>query len=848
MTKIVLIDSNSLINRAFYALPLLQNNKGQFTNAVYGYLSMLQRLIAEENPTHICAVFDEREKTFRSEIFKDYKANRKGMPDELAAQMPILKEVLNSMDIKILSKEGFEADDIIGTLAKRFDQDTIIVSGDKDCLQLVDKSTRVFHTRKGVSDVKVYDIIALADEGLTPQQVIELKGLAGDASDNIPGALGIGDKTARNLLEQFGSINCVYDNLESIKGKLQEKLINSKEMVFISKQLATINTNVDIECTIDDLIFRYPLNKKAIDKMQELEFKTLSARFLYQEDNLEQQEIINQKIDVIEIKNIVELKKMIDSVKKKEKIVINWGDDIVVCFQNQEYHISVSNDLFGEGIALFEVQEAISKLYGPDYMNIFFDAKTEMHKLEDSSIKIQMPYEDIQLKAYLINPGRSINTANELTEIYLPKNNSMFASMLEVNEMLNDKLVELDIASLYYDIELPLVECLYDMEKTGFKIDRTILENLSQQYEEELTTLIQKIHEMAGEDFNINSPKQLGYILFEKLQLPTKKKTKTGYSVSADVLESLEHPIIDYLLRYRILMKIKSTYIDGMRLVMNKITGRVHTCFKQSHTTTGRLSSTEPNLQNIPIRRAEGREIRKMFVATNGGQIVSADYSQIELRLLAHFSEDENLINAYKHARDIHSLTASKIYDIPIEEVTDDMRSSAKAVNFGIVYGISSFGLSRNLSVSRAKAKKYIDDYFKTYPSVKDFMEKNVVKAREDGYLKTFKGRIRFFPEFRSPNYAVRSFGDRAAMNMPLQGGASDIIKIAMLKVYESLKKGGYKAKLILQVHDELIIDSPEEEVEQIKVLLKENMENAVKLSIPLLVNVSAGKNWFQAK
>lgn len=849
MTKIVLIDSNSLINRAFYALPLLQNSKGQFTNAVYGYLSMLQRLIAEENPTHICAVFDEKEKTFRNEIYEEYKAGRKAMPDELGPQFPILKEVLNAMDIKLLSKECFEADDIIGTLAKRFNQDTIIVTGDKDCLQLVDSTTRVFYTRRGVTDVKVYDITALADEGLSPQQVIELKGLAGDASDNIPGAQGIGDKTARTLLNRYGNIDNIYENIETIKGKLKEKLTVSKDIVYISKELATINTGVDIECNIEDLVFRYPLNKKALEKMQELEFRSLSARFLYDEnENYVDENATQIDIKVTEVKNATEMHEMLKSINKGEKIIIEWGDDIVVAFADYEYHISISNDLFGEGISPYEVSEALAKLYGEDYVNIFFDAKSQMHMLENLSIKVSMPYEDIQLKAYLVNPNRTFNTKNELTEIYLPKNKHLYSAMLEVNEILDKKLIELDVKSLYYNIELPLIECLYDMEKTGFRIDKQILENLSEKYDKEIKELIRKIYEIAGEEFNINSPKQLGAILFEKLQLPTKKKNKTGYSVSAEVLEELDHPITESLLKYRVLMKIKSTYIDGMRGVMNKVTGRVHTSFKQSNTITGRLSSTEPNLQNIPIRRAEGREIRKMFVASNGGQIVTADYSQIELRLLAHFSEDENLINAYKHAEDIHSVTASKIYSVPLEEVTEEMRNGSKAVNFGIIYGISSFGLSRNLSISRAKAKKYIDEYFKTYPSVKDFMERNAVKAEEDGYLRTFKGRIRFFPEFRSPNYAVRTFGKRAAMNMPLQGGASDIIKIAMLKVCDNLKKGGYKAKLILQVHDELIIDAPEEEVEQIKILLKENMENAVKLSIPLLVNVSSGKNWFEAK
>lgn len=419
--------------------------------------------------------------------------------------------------------------------------------------------------------------------------------------------------------------------------------------------------------------------------------------------------------------------------------------------------------------------------------------------------------------------------------------------MLVINEILDKKVIEWQLSSLYYDIELPLIECLYDMEKTGFKIDKKILDNLSSQYEAELKQLETRIYEIAGEEFNINSNKQLAEILFQKLQLPTKKKTKTGFSVSASVLEELDHPIVKSLLRYREIKKLKSTYLDGMKAVMNKISGKVHTSFKQSLTTTGRLSSTEPNLQNIPIRRAEGREIRKMFIPSQGCEIMAADYSQIELRLLAHFSEDENLIDAYTHAEDIHTLTASKIYNVPQSEVTEEMRSASKAVNFGIIYGISSFGLANNLSISSGKARKYIDEYFKMYPSVKDFMESNVKLAEKDGYLRTFKGRIRHFPEFKSPNHALRAFAKRAAMNMPLQGAASDIIKIAMLRVWHKLQQEGYKAKLILQVHDELILDVPINELNDIKKLVKEEMENAVELRIPLLANVSTGKNWFEA-
>lgn len=848
MTKIILIDSNSLINRAFYALPMLQNSSGQFTGAVYGYISMLQRLISEEKPTHICAIFDAKRKTFRNDLYAGYKAKRKGMPEELATQMPILKDLLETMGIKILSLEGFEGDDIIGTIAKRFKEDTIVVSGDKDCLQLVDDTTRVYNTRRGVSDVKVYNLEALAEEGLTPQQVIEHKGLAGDASDSIPGAPGVGNITARRLLEKYGSIGNVYENIEEIPGKLKDRLADNKDLVYLSKLLATIDTNVPIECSIDDMKFNYPLSSAVIEKMQELEFRNLIGRFEYN-DGAQAVEIEKPatEIEIIEIKDIKELETLTNSINKGEKIVINWGDEVVIAFLMKEYHIPISNDLFGEGISPDDVAETISKLYSKDYKNIFFDAKTQKHILTNLSINVEMPYEDIQLKAYLINSSRTVNDEKELADIYCPHESSSAYAMLATNEILDKKIIEWELSSLYYDIELPLVECLFDMEKAGFKIDIQMLDNLSSQYETEINLLEKRIYELADEEFNIDSNKQLAEILFVKLQLPTKKKTKTGFSVSASVLEELDHPIVKSLLRYRQIKKLKSTYIDGMKAVMNKISGKVHTCFKQSLTTTGRLSSTEPNLQNIPIRRAEGREIRRMFMASKGCEIVTADYSQIELRLLAHFSEDKHLIDAYKHSEDIHSLTASKIYGVELDEVTEEMRSDSKAVNFGIIYGISSFGLANNLSVSPAKAKKYIDEYFKTYPSVKEYMDSNVKKAEKDGFLRTFKGRIRHFAEFKSPNHTVRAFAKRAAMNMPLQGSASDIIKIAMLRVWEKLKTNDYKAKLILQVHDELIIDAPINELGDIKKLIKEEMENAVKLSIPLLVNVSTGKNWFEA-
>lgn len=847
MEKIILIDSNSLINRAFYALPLLQNNEGQFTNAVYGFVSMLQRLIHEEKPTHICAVFDTAATTFRKEMFDGYKAKRKPMPDELASQIPILKELLCAMGIKILTMDGYEADDIIGTLAKCFHKDTIVVSGDKDCLQLIDDTTIVYNTKRGVSDVKVYDKKALLEEGLTPEQVIELKGLAGDASDNIPGALGIGDKTARALIKEYGSIDNIYDNIDNIKGKLKEKLLTSKDMVYLSKKLATINTQVEIKCSLDDMVFEYPIDKKALEIMKKLEFRNLINRFEYRFEE-DKEKIQSPQIETQEIKTAEELECVVKSIEKGQKIVINWGENVIIAVCGKEYSVSISNDLFGEGLEPYTVVEILQELYGEDYIKVFFDLKTQMHVLKQLGIEIKKPYEDLQIKAYLINSSRTCEDIKELLDIYSLSNENYSHSMLLLDDILDEELEKNAQQKLYREIELPLVECLYDMEVTGFKIDKDMLKSLSKQYDDELKLLIDEIYEIAGESFNINSTKQLGKILFEKLKLPARKKIKTGYSVSAEVLEELDHPIVSCLLRYRQIAKLKSTYIEGMKSVMSKATDRVHTSFKQCLTTTGRLSSIEPNLQNIPVRTMEGREVRKMFVASSGCVLVCADYSQIELRLLAHFSEDENLIQAYKNARDIHLMTASKIFGIAPEQVDEDMRSAAKAVNFGIIYGMSSFGLSKNLSISMTTAKKYIEEYFNIYPRVKLFMQENVEKAKKQGYLKTFMGRIRHFPELKSPHYTIREFGKRAAMNMPLQGSASDIIKMAMNKVYQKLKEENMKSKLILQVHDELIVDAPLEEEERIKNLLKECMESVVNFKVPLLVNISSGKNWYEAK
>lgn len=848
-TKIILIDSNSLVNRAFHALPPLQLADGMYTNAIFGYISMLQKLIAEEKPTHICAVFDCRAKTFRHLRYDGYKATRKPMAEELAQQLPVLQELLKAMGISIKMMEGVEADDIIGTLAKRFGEETIIVTGDRDCLQLADETTTVYLTKKGVSDVAQFTPEELsASEGLTPEQIIEYKGLAGDSSDNIPGAPGVGPKTAKDLLLQYGNIDGIYAHIGEIKGKLAEKLADNKDKVYLSKELATICTEVDIPCTLKEIEFKYPLSQDAYNLMQKLRFKNLMDRFEFTENITLSGENKVSKAEKVELRNVEEMEKVVKSIPQGAVLAFYFGETVNFSDGKTEWILNTRTDLFGDGISDGQAAKLFSHILTENYRKVFFDVKAFKKIMDEYDVEVKMPYDDVSLQAYLLNPGRNIKKATDLLADYGFACENIASEILLLEDELGRKTDNMQLSELYEKIELPLAECLFEMEKKGFRVDIGVMDELDKQYTGEIAVLLKEIYEIAGEEFNVNSPKQLAYILFDKLSLPHSKKNKTGYSVDANVLEELDHPICEVLLKYRRITKLKSTYIDGMRNLVNKKTFRTHTCFKQNLTATGRLSSTEPNLQNIPVRRAEGKEIRKMFIPSEGCMLISADYSQIELRLLAHFSNDESLIEAYGKDADIHALTASKIFGVDLKQVTEQMRSSAKAVNFGIIYGISSFGLAKNASVSNYQAKKFIDEYFNTYPGVKRFMDDNVRTAKEKGYLRTLMGRIRYFPELTSSKYNIRSFGERAAMNMPLQGSASDIIKKAMLDVSDELKKRELKAQLILQVHDELILDVPRDEVEEVKLLVKEKMENVCKLRVPLVVNVAVGKNWYEAK
>lgn len=865
MSKIILLDSNSLINRAFYALPPLENKKGVFTNAIFGYLSMLARLIVDHKPTHICAVFDLKAPTFRHKRYDLYKATRKPMPNELASQLPILKDLLRALGVTICEKEGYEADDIIGTIAKKYDVDTIIVSGDRDVLQLVDENTTVFNTKRGVTDIKVYDLQSLQEENLTPYKVIEYKALAGDSSDNIPGCPGVGEKTAFNLLDSYGGLDGVYENINQIKGKLGERLRENKEQVYLSKELATIFTQVPLEQELDDLVFNKDgIGDEFYSKLYDLECFKLIPRFDFTK-RFEGKDISQIKLNINqnsseflpfdtekkEVKKVVitdtpQLKNYLALCK--DVIALDIGSNVHFAFNDEvEYEVKCAETLLDEGINFDETIDILKcVLENSNITKIIFDVKDKMHFLRNYSLGITKPYEDVLLKSYLCNSNYTYKSIIDM--ISARGYTEVATGILSINKTLDTELQEKGLNYLYYDVELPLIKVLFDTEINGFSIDLAVLEQLSNKYSEEIKVLTNEIYSLTGESFNLNSNQQLGEILFEKLGLPHGKKTKTGYSVAAEILEELDHPVVTLLLRYRQIKKLLSTYIDGMRTVINKQTNKVHTIFKQCLTATGRLSSTEPNLQNIPIRTEEGREIRKMFVPSSGNVLISADYSQIELRLLAHYSEDPVLIDAYNNGDDIHALTASKIHDVPIELVTKNMRRSAKAVNFGIIYGISSFGLSKNIGIRPYEARDFVDKYFATYPSVKNYMDGNATFAETNGFVKTLAGRIRYFPEFKSPNRNIREFGKRAAMNMPLQGSAADIMKIAMLKVYNALLENRCKAKIILQVHDELVIDCPKDEIQIVKALLVENMQNATNLRVPLIADAKEGTNWYNVE
>lgn len=885
--RFMILDGNSLIYRAFYALPLLTTSEGIFTNAAYGFTNMLLKIMKDEQPDYVAVAFDKGRVTFRTEAYEQYKGHRKATPDELRPQFALVKEILGAMKIPVYELEGYEADDIIGTITRLAEEagfKSLVVTGDQDTLQLISPATEVFLTRKGISEIEKYNDDKVFERfELVPLQVIDLKALMGDASDNIPGVPGVGEKTALKLIREYGSLENLYDNLDQITGKLKDKLADNRELAFLSKKLATIVRNVPYTFDLDHCTAEAPDDEALLTLFRKLEFKTLVKSLTEKialsqrnaaQDEAPQGEEPQQSCEHIEVSEL-SLDEALDQLPvmlKKGQIGISYeisnSDPMLAELIGLSWSVEEGKGYFVSGTSqaqrsLFTEDRNISGLAAmigamSGVKKICHDAKKLMVTLERYGIRWEDVAHDTMLAAYLLNPSAQSYELADLCAKHLNLNlmpaeggsdACLKASVtLSLKEILTKKLAENEMDQLYEEVELPLVRILADMEAAGVKVDQQRLQDMSAELGEKLEGITQEIYSIAGETFNINSTKQLGYILFERLGLPVKKKTKTGYSTDVEVLDQLaeEHEIVAKILEYRQLAKLKSTYVDGLSGLINPRTGKIHTTFNQTVTATGRLSSVEPNLQNIPIRLEEGRRIRKVFVPSEPDLVLlAADYSQIELRVLAHISGDESFTQAFHRGEDIHTHTASEVFGVPDEEVTRDMRDKAKAVNFGIVYGISDFGLARNIKVSRKEAKDYIQGYFRRYPGVKAFMERIVAEARDQGYVTTILNRRRYLPDLYSTNHNVRSFGERTAMNTPIQGSAADIIKIAMVKVDRELKKRKLKAKMLLQVHDELIFEVPTDEVETAIKVIKDCMEEAVSLNVPLVVDMKKGLNWY---
>ncbi len=856
MEKLVLIDGNSLINRAFYAMPVLSTKDGTPTNAVYGFMNMFFKMLSDIKPKFVAVAFDLKAPTFRHKLFADYKGTRKPMPDDLRPQIPLLKELLKTMNVCVIEKEGSEADDIIGTIAKSTSVKTYIFTGDKDSFQLVDDETEVHFTKRGITDVDVYTAENFTEKtGLVPDQIIELKALMGDPSDNIPGVSGVGEKTAINLLQTYKSVDNVYQHIDEIKGKLKEKLETEKEICYLSKTLATIDTACGVDTDLNKMIISLPFSSSVRRRFTELEFKTLSKKDEWFEsasssDEQSDKTSSNATATLVKIESLDNLSPLL------EKQVLSFyihQSSIHLSDGESEWLIAIQQTILDDGFSLSAVLNALSPIFNSKSTLIVYDKKKLRHYLKNTvKSDLTAPCEDVCLMKYLADFSGKDETFKEVAEEYNLSFSTPAHSLFLAYQALKAKLVKQEMLSLYKDVELPLSDLLFKMEVSGFKVDSVALAELGKKFGRDISLLEEQIRASLGEsDLNVNSPRQLGVILFEKLQLAKGKKTKSGYSTNAEILESMEnlHPAIPLILKFRQLQKLRSTYIEGFKPLIEKPSGLIHTSFNQTVTATGRLSSKEPNLQNIPVRDEMGKELRKFFVPKSSERIlVGADYSQIELRLLASFSECKSLIDAFNNGQDIHAQTASKVFGVPLDKVTSKMRSSAKAVNFGIIYGISEYGLAKNLKIENYQAREYINSYFKEYPEVKEYMNKNVALAKETGYAKTLLGRKRFIRELLSSNFNLRQFGERVAMNMPLQGSSADIIKLAMLGVDARFKKENLKSELILQVHDELIVDAYLSEKEKVIKILTEEMEGAVKLSVPLTVSVGCGKTWFDAK
>ena len=877
---LVIIDGNSIINRAFYALPEMSNKEGLKTNAIYGFTNMLLKIIDTYNPTHISVAFDRKAPTFRHIEFKEYKAGRKKMPDELREQFEPLKDLLDKFNIHRLEIDGYEADDIIGTVSKIAEDNgfkVYIVTGDKDAIQLASNKTTTLITKKGVGKVEEYDYDSVIEKyEMTPTQFIDLKGLMGDKSDNIPGVPGIGEKTGIKLIKEFSSIEGIFDNIDSIKGSTKKKLEENKELAIMSKKLATIIRDVPVEFNLEELEYGNYNTKDILDVFKYLGFTSLIPRI----GSLDESEDIVNEANV-EISKLEDIDEFINKVKENNELIIKTvtregnildkrikyiflsvdGKKIYYVEENSIHkleYIFTSNEIKKLGYNLKDDYIAL-KPYGIKLENIYFDITIAEYLIDSmsstsyecSAIAMKYLTKKVKTKEELLGKGVKAKKYQDLSFEELSSHISQIIDTVKsVMPIMEENLKESNMDGLLYHVEMPLVEVLADMEYEGVKVDKEKLNELGSQFKEIIKKLESEIYKISGEEFNINSPKQLGVILFEKLGLPVIKKTKTSYSTNAEVLDKLkdQSPIIDKIIEYRQIVKLNSTYVEGLLSIINPIDGRIHSSFNQTITTTGRISSTEPNLQNIPVKLEMGRNIRKVFISDKECKLVDADYSQVELRVLAHMSQDETMIDAFKHNEDIHTKTASQVFNVSMDEVTSKQRSDAKAVNFGIVYGKSDFGLSEDLNIPVKQAKEYIENYFNKYNKIKEFMDNIIEDASSNGYVTTILNRRRYIPEIKSSNFMLRNAGKRAAMNAPIQGSAADIIKIAMINVYKKLEENNLKSKLILQVHDELIVEAVDSEIDIVKKRVKDEMENAVCLDVNLDVDLNIGDSWYDTK
>ncbi|MBP1744912.1 MAG: polymerase [Firmicutes bacterium] len=874
--KLLVLDGNSLMNRAFYALPPLTNSEGLNTNAVYGFVTMLFKMREEIKPDYIVSTFDKKAPTFRHDKFKDYKAGRKKMPPELEEQFPVLKELLKLLAIDIYEIEGFEADDLIGTLAvtaEEKDIDVYIVTGDKDALQLATDRTKVIITKKGITEKEVYDRNRMIEEfGVTPDQFIDVKGLMGDTSDNIPGVPGVGEKTAFKLIKEYGSVEDVLRNIDSISGKkLKENLHEYSEQAVFSKKLATIMKEVPIDIDMESIKSKEAYDYDGVRGLfMKLQFKSLLDK-IPERRNPEAKPVVLEELEYEVIGSVAELESLAGEIlSSREEYVYLLFDEIdyhvfskssvgkiFINFKDKNYSLRPGHLFDEDRPRAIELINGIMK--DKDIRKISYDVKAPHAIMHKAGVDFCGVIFDIKIAAYLIESSVGDYELDSIIHEYLgldlqesgdelrTRQVSLFG---QLHENMSGRISELGMDELLYKVEQPLTDVLASMETEGFRVDGSKLNELGEKFKGELDNVQKEIFEMSGEEFNVNSPKQLGKILFEKLDLPVIKRTKTGYSTNAEVLEELcdKHPIIDKITYFRQLSKLFSTYVEGLKTVID-VDGRIHSSFNQTVTTTGRLSSTEPNLQNIPIKYELGREIRKVFIPENDDCVIlSADYSQIELRVLAHISDDEKMIDAFSNNLDIHTKTASEVFKVPVDEVTPRMRSNAKAVNFGIVYGIGDYSLSRDLKISRKEAKTYINTYFERYPGVKKYLDDIVEFAKANHFVTTILNRRRSLPEIKSSNKVVQAFGERLAMNTPIQGSAADIIKLAMVDVYSEIEKRKLRSRLILQVHDELILNVYKDELEEVEDIVRSRMEHVVEFKVPLEVDINVGKSWYEAK